>query len=121
MSADDDALRKQLEAAEAIAHIGSWEWTVATGEMTWSDELYRIHGFEPGSVAITLERFLAHTHPDDRERVQREIQSVLRHAGPFSYRAVIVRPDGSSRTLDTVGNTVVEQGATRVYGTCRDV
>src|SRR6185503_8235792 len=107
----DRELRKQFEAAEAIAHIGSWEWTVATGGVTWSDELYRIYGLEPGSVAITLEFFLSRTHPAERDRIEREIQAVLRHPGPFAYREVIVRPDGSSRTLDTVGNAIVDEHA----------
>ncbi|HEY0989298.1 MAG TPA: GAF domain-containing protein [Kofleriaceae bacterium] len=91
--------------------------------MTWSDELYRIYGLEPGSVAVTLEFFLARTHPAERDRIEREIQEVLRHPGPFTYREVIVRPDGSSRTLDTVGNAIVdEHGAIlRLVGTCRDV
>jgi PAS domain S-box-containing protein len=122
-STHDGDLRKQFEAAEAIAHIGSWEWTIATGAVTWSDELFRIYGLEPGSVAVTLELFLSRAHPDERDRIQREIQAVLRHPGPFSYREVIVRPDGSSRTLETLGNTIVnEHGAVaRLVGTCRDI
>src|ERR1700704_4174070 len=121
--ADDGELRKQLEAAEATAHIGSWEWTVATGELAWSDELFRIYGLEPGSTAITLEFFLSRTHPDERARIEREIQGALRHPGPFTYREVIVRPDGALRTLDTVGNTVVDADGTiiRLGGTCRDI
>jgi PAS domain S-box-containing protein len=122
-SADDGALRKQLETAEAIAHIGSWEWTVATGVVTWSNELYRLYGLEPDSVAISLEFFLSRTHPGERDRIEREIQAALQHPGPFAYREVIVRPDGSSRTLDTVGNAIVdEHGAiARLVGTCRDI
>jgi PAS domain S-box-containing protein len=123
MSADGGELRKQLEAAEAMAHIGSWEWTVATGQVVWSDELYRIYGLEPGSQPITLEFFLSRTHPAERERIKREIQAVLQHPGPFAYREVIVRPDGSSRTLDTVGNAIVDEhgGIARLVGTCRDI
>jgi PAS domain S-box-containing protein len=122
-SANDGELRKEFEAAEARAHIGSWEWTLATGEVAWSDELYRIYGVEPSTASITLEFFLARTHPDHRERIQREIQAVLRHGGPFSYREVIARPDGSSRTLETVGKTISnEHGAiVRLIATCRDV
>ena len=122
-TAPDRELRKQFEAAEAIAHIGSWEWTVATGVVTWSDELYRIYGLEPGAVPVTLEFFLSRTHPAERDRVEREIQAALRHPGPFAYREVVVRPDGSPRTLDTVGNAIVdEHGAIqRLVGTCRDI
>ena len=48
---------------------------------------------------------------------------MLQHPGPFAYREVIVRPDGSSRTLDTVGNAIVDEhgGIARLVGTCRDI
>ena len=121
--ATEDELRRQLEIAQSITHIGSWEWTIATGAVTWSDELYRIYGLEPRSVPITLGFFLSRIHAPERDRIQREIQSVLRHPGRFAYREAIVRPDGSVRTLDTVGEAVADgSGATvRVIGTCRDV
>jgi signal transduction histidine kinase len=116
-------LRRQLETAQAITHIGSWEWTVATGKVTWSDELYRIYGFAPRSVPVTLEFFLSRIHPDERDRIGREIQGVLHHPGRFAYRELIVRPDGSIRTLDTLGEAIADDhGATvRLIGTCRDV
>ncbi|HEX7843448.1 MAG TPA: GAF domain-containing protein, partial [Kofleriaceae bacterium] len=121
--ATEDELRRQLEMAESITHIGSWEWTVATGAVTWSDELYRIYGLAPRSVPITLEFFLSRIHPAERDRIQREIQAVLRHPGRFAYRERIVRPDGSVRTLDTLGEAAVDaHGATaRLIGTCRDI
>jgi signal transduction histidine kinase len=118
-----DELRRELDTAQSITHIGSWEWTIATGQVTWSDELYRIYGFEPRSVPITLEFFLSRIHPDERDRIQREIQGVLHHPGRFAYRELIVRPDGAVRTLDTVGEAIADsRGATaRLVGTCRDV
>lgn len=116
-------LRRQLEAAQAITHIGSWEWNVATGSLTWSDELYRIYGLAPRSRPITLEFFLSRIHPDERGRIEREIQGVLHHPGRFAYRELIVRADGAVRTLDTIGEAIAdERGATaRLVGTCRDV
>lgn len=121
--ATEDELRRQLEMAQSITHIGSWEWTVATGAVTWSDELYRIYGLAPRSVPITLEFFLSRIHPDERDRIQREIQTALRHPGRFAYRERIVRPDGSVCTLDTLGEAVVDaHGATtHLVGTCRDI
>ena len=121
-SSRERELRSQLDAAQAITHIGSWEWTVATGTVTWSDELYRIYGYEPRAVDVTLERFLSHIAPEERERIQREIQHVLQQPGRFAYREVIVRADGTRRTLDTIGHAVVEEGVvTKLVGTCRDV
>jgi signal transduction histidine kinase len=118
----EQELRRQLDTAQSITHIGNWEWRVASGEVTWSDELYRIYGFEPRSVAITLEFFLSRIHSSERERVEREIQGALRHPGRFAYRERIVRADGALRTLDTVGEVFGgEHGADRLVGTCWDV
>jgi signal transduction histidine kinase len=120
---DAGALKNQLAAAEAIAHVGSWRWLVATGEVTWSDELYRIYGFEPGSRPITLEFFLSRLRPDDRERIQGEVRAALGRPGRFAYREVILRPDGTPRTLDTVGETLTDAAGQVIglVGTCRDI
>src|SRR5215212_7413965 len=103
-------LREQLEHAEAIAHMGSWRWDLASGAVSWSDELYRIYGPPPRSRPITLEFFLSCVHPDERPRIQREIEAALQQRGRFAYRELIVRPDGELRTLDTVGEVVTDAG-----------
>ena len=64
-----------LATAQQITHIGSWEWTLSTNGVMWSDELYRIYGLKPQSCEITLELFLDKLHPDDRERVSAEVRS----------------------------------------------
>ena len=116
-------LQRQLDAAQQVTHIGSWDWDLATGHVTWSDELYRIYGLEPRKVEISLEGFLARVHPDDRERVQREVSAAVQRGGRFAHRERIVRPDGSVRELDTVGDVLVDtQGRpVTVIGTCHDI
>jgi PAS domain S-box-containing protein len=116
-------LREQLQAAQAITHIGSWAWTVATNEVCWSDELYRIYGYEPGAIEVTLEVFLSHIRENERERIKAEIQSVLVRPGRFFYREVIIRPDGCERILDTMGDTITDDHGSviKLVGTCRDV
>jgi PAS domain S-box-containing protein len=116
-------LERQLEAAQQITHIGSWEWDLATGVVTWSNELYRIYGLAPQSCEITLEGFLARVHPDDRERVQRLVTAAMERGGPFAHAERIVRPDGSVRKLETLGEVLVDGQGRRVslIGTCRDI
>ena len=87
-------LRRQLDTTQSITHIGTWEWKMGGAAVTWSDELYRIYGFEPRAVPVTIEWFLSRIHRDDRDRVEREIQSALVHPGRFTYRERIVRSDG---------------------------
>lgn len=116
-------LEHQLSAAQQITHLGSWEWDVSANVLTWSDELYRIYGFEPRAFEVDFERFMASVHPDDRERVRREVQSALGRPGRFAWSERIVRPDGAVRHLDTIGETrFTDDGRLAVLlGACRDI
>jgi PAS domain S-box-containing protein len=118
-----ESVERQLATAQQITHIGSWEWDVRANVVTWSDELYRIYGLEPGSCEITFEGFLSRVHPDDRERTVREVRGSLARGGDFAYPERIVRPDGSIRELDTRGTVLLDERgeAARLIGTCRDV
>jgi DNA-binding CsgD family transcriptional regulator len=59
-----------LDHAERIGGLGSWQWTPTTGELRWSDNHYRLFGLEPGSISPSTDFVVAHTHPEDRERVE---------------------------------------------------
>jgi PAS domain S-box-containing protein len=122
-NASASRIERQLALAQQITHVGSWEWDARTGAVAWSDELYRIYGLEPQSSEVTFESFLARVHPDDRERVQREVGKVLEQGGSFAYSERIIRPDGSVRQLDTMGEAVRDDEGRGIglIGTCRDV
>lgn len=112
-----------LATAQQITHIGSWEWTLSTNSVIWSDELYRIYGLAPQSCGITFETFLARVHPDDREKVTRSVSEAVKNQSAFRYRERIVRPDGSVRELDSLGEPRFDERGrfTGLIGTCRDV
>jgi signal transduction histidine kinase len=116
-------IEQQLATAQQITHIGSWEWNIDTGAVVWSDELYRIYGLEPQSCEITFESFLGRLHPDDRDRVRSAVQNAIESKKPFGYPERIVRPDGSVRDLDTLGEPSFGARGEFVglIGTCRDV
>jgi diguanylate cyclase (GGDEF)-like protein/PAS domain S-box-containing protein len=93
-----DAERERLLAAQEMAHVGSVEHTVATGETWHSEEFDRILGISAGDRK-DREAILARTHPDDRDRV-REVWQSLDHGlgfADFEYR--IIRPSGEQRWL----------------------
>ena len=60
--------RQQMNEAQRIARVGSWSLDMQTGELAWSDEIYRMFGIPPGTP-LSLEAFTACIHPDDREGV----------------------------------------------------
>jgi len=113
----------QLQEAQAIAAVGSWEWDVATNEVTWSDELYRIFGLDRSSFEATFEAFLTRVYPDDRDPSRRIVEQALGDGRPFTYDHRIVRPDGTVRTLHARGEVIVDgQGrVARMVGTGQDV
>ncbi len=116
-------VERQLAMAQQITHIGSWGWNARTKAVEWSDELYRIYGLKPQSVDITFESFLERVHPADRQRVVGEVTAALERGGRFGYGERIVRPDGSIRHLQTVGEADRDEEGRVVglIGACRDV
>ena len=116
-------LERQLAIAQQITHIGSWEWDLVTRNVVWSDELYRLYGFEPGSRAITVDFFLSRVHESDRASVQGRVAEALDRGGRFAWVERIVRADGAVRELDTIGEVLVGEGGrpTSLIGTCRDI
>ncbi|HMI87570.1 MAG TPA: GAF domain-containing protein [Polyangiaceae bacterium] len=112
-----------LATAQRITHIGSWEWTLSTNTVVWSDELYRIYGLEPQSCVLTFEGFLARVHQDDRAKVTRSVSEAVKHQAAFQYRERILRPDGSIRELDSAGEPRFDDRGRFIglVGTCRDV
>jgi PAS domain S-box-containing protein len=61
---------RNLEEAQRITHVGSWNWNVETGEILCSAETYRIYGEEPFSFPVTESIYLEYVHPEDREYVK---------------------------------------------------
>ena len=91
---------KRLRRAQEIARIGSWELN-AQGEHSWTDELFRIYGFEPGSVSPDVELFESLVDPDDRAFLQRAMEEA--RAQRLKDRTVdvrITRPDGVERIIN---------------------
>ncbi|HTL35635.1 MAG TPA: GAF domain-containing protein, partial [Kofleriaceae bacterium] len=118
-----EAMARQLDVAQAITHVGSWEWDLASGVVSWSDELYRIYGFVPGELKITLEVFLAALHPDDRQRIGAEVEAAMQRGGRFAWVERVVRPSGEVRVLDTIGEVIKNESGQSItlIGTCRDI
>lgn len=99
-----EEMERLLAEAEDLAQMGSWKLDLATGVAVWSDGYYRIHGLEPQAAPPSVEMLLAHTHRDDRERVQAMLESVVEDPESVpdegitaEYRAL--RPDGSVRDV----------------------
>jgi PAS domain S-box-containing protein len=113
----------QLADAHRVAHIGCYEWIPAIDTVNWTEELYRIFGFQPGEVQPTLEAYLERIHPDDRESTQKRIEQCMREDIPFEAEERFVRPDGSVRFLLSQGRCFFDENrqARKLVGTCHDI
>jgi PAS domain S-box-containing protein len=115
--------RELLEESQRSGHIGSWEWDIAANVVAWSDELYRVYGLEPGSVAVTFETFLERVHPDDRANVSHTIEAALETRQPFGFDHRVIRPDGAVRVLHARGRVITDEDRVpvRMIGSGQDI
>jgi PAS domain S-box-containing protein len=113
----------QLEEAQRLCHVGSFEWDVKSGVVICSDEMYRILGLSRGELEPTREALLALLHPDDRERAKNNAAELLRSGRTFVGEQRIVRPDGTVREIETRGEVARDARgeATAVIGSAMDV
>jgi len=121
-----DSLQKEkqkLALAHKIAKIGSWEWDLVNGNITWSDELFDLHEMKRQNEPLSFDQLLAQIHPDDRKGILDVITKSKETAKPVSFYYRIIRNDGSIRTFYSLGEVIVNEAGKpiKVIGTRQDV
>lgn len=117
------AEREQLLCeAQSLAHIGNWVANLRTGELAWSDEIYRIFGYEPRSFKPSVAAFKASVHPEDLDKVLAS-ESRAQETGMHDVIHRIVRPDGTVRHVHEIARSECDQAGNiiRFSGTVQDV
>ncbi len=116
-------LTRRVNNAQQLANMGDYDWHIASDTNHWSDQLYRIYGHEPQSFNATYERFIAHLHPDDRERIMEIHQQAYASGEPYQMIERVQRSGGESRYLSTNGQVIMDEEGTpvRMRGTCIDI
>ena len=122
----NDALRRseaRLANAQKIARLGNWEWTLASNQLLWSDEVYRIFGLSPDTFGASYDAFIGHVHPDDRQLVRHAVDRALHEKEPYSIQHRIVCPDGAEKVVHERGEALFDdEGRPLVMtGTVQDV
>lgn len=113
---------QRLKEAQAVGHVGSFEWDARTDKFYWSDEMFRIHGMEPQSREMTPEKVLTFVHPDD-QAILAALMNMRTTAGRVEITHRIVRPDGAIRTIcKQIQSFAGEDGiVTHFAGTAQDI
>lgn len=118
-----------LAEAEGIAQLGSWFWDTDSEQVRWSDGLFKVLGFEPGSVEVSVDLFLQCIHPGDRSlfvkanRTFTAADSSLPNGMLPRMQLRVCRPDGEMRLVELSGRVVLNQDGRprRLVGTVHDL
>jgi PAS domain S-box-containing protein len=106
----EDILRRSeayLSEAQRLSQTGSWACVPATGQMTyWSEETFRVLGFDPARGPPRYKEFLRRIHPDDRARTMEHFETAIRQKLDFDVGYRIVHPGGEVREIHAIGHPV---------------
>src|SRR5713101_4123534 len=106
----EEALRRSeayLAEAQRLSRTGSWAGEPEPGDITyWSEECYRVLGFDPDGGIPRVERFFQRIHPDDRASTSEQLERASREKTEFEFDYRIVHPGGEISEIHTVGHPV---------------
>ncbi|HNB50345.1 MAG TPA: PAS domain S-box protein, partial [Anaerolineales bacterium] len=112
----------KLAHAQSLAHLGSWDDYLPTGELSWSDEMYRIMGF-PLHTPVRLAEIMSVFPPDELKRFQEALHTSIHEGRPYSMDYRIVRHDGTERYIHDEGEVVRDENGVPLWmrGTTQDI
>jgi PAS domain S-box-containing protein len=120
----EDALKRSeafLAEGQRLSRIGSLSWRVETGEITWSEELYRIFGFER-DVPVTLDLIGSRVHPEDIPMMNDMVERARGGVTDFEYEHRLQMPDGSVKYLHLIAHRIRDnEGRLEYIGAVQDV
>ena len=116
-------IQKQMFAqAQALAHIGNWQWDLKTKKLTWSDELYNIYELAPQSE-IASEKIALYNHPEDAGIINKHMRWSEETLSPHEFFYRIILKDGRQKILHAKGEVKLDDNKSPVemFGTLQDV
>jgi len=120
----EDALKRSeafLAEGQRLSRIGSLSWRVETGEIMWSEELYRIFGFER-DVPVTLDLIASRVHPQDMPLMNDMVEKARGAARDFEYKHRLLMPDSSVKHLHLIAHGIRDNSGRLEYiGAVQDV
>ena len=114
----------RLAESQEIAHLGSWDTNIQTGETIWSEELYKLLGYKPNEVEASPDNFYARVHKDDIDHVKQELERPFNEPGhEYQSEFRIVLPNNTVRIVSEHGKIIRDQqgNPSRYVGTTLDI
>jgi diguanylate cyclase (GGDEF)-like protein/PAS domain S-box-containing protein len=114
---------QRLKQAQQVAQLGSFEWDLGSGTMRWSDEHFRLWGYEPGSLQPDRAAFASRVHPEDLEYVQQQVDEAVRKRQPYRCVHRLRWPDGTEHYIQARAEPVINpQGqVVQMIGTVQNI
>jgi PAS domain S-box-containing protein len=103
-----------LAEAQRLTHIGSYSWRVATDEIKWSEQLYRIYEFEIG-VPVTRELIRARVHPEDVTLIEKMVEQARNGCNDFEWQYRLLMPNHSIKYIHAVAQATRDQNGQLEY------
>jgi two-component system cell cycle sensor histidine kinase PleC len=115
--------QQQLDEAQAIGHMGHWQWTVGTDVIDFSDEIYRIFGVARGAFVPTLDKINAMLHRRDVGRLMQAFQRAIIEKNNYDMEFRVIRPDGETRYVRCEGRCETDDDGdvTALFGIMQDI
>jgi PAS domain S-box-containing protein len=120
----EDALRRSeayLAEAQQLSHTGSFGWNPSTGEIFWSEETYRITGYDR-SLKPALDLVFQRVHPDDLALVRQTLDRGAQGGTDLNFEHRLLMPDGSTKYVHVIGRSLKnESGCSEFVGSVMDI
>jgi len=115
--------REQLSEAQRVAKVGSWEWDAATDVVTWSEEMFRIMGRDPGQPAPSYQEHPLLFTPAGWERLRVAVEEALKNGAPYELELEAIRADGNFVWTSARGEALhdVKGKIIKLRGTVQDI
>lgn len=112
-----------LTEAQRLAQIGNWDYDIATGKITWSEELFRILGRDRALGEPNYAENLLLYHPDDAAKLHQAVEKIFIDGQPYYLRLRLLRSDGSIQYTQATGQAEFNQFGkiVRLFGTTQNI
>lgn len=114
---------QRLERAQAIAHIGNWEWDIPSNRLDWSQEVYRLYGLDPAKDRPHYDIVINTLSPECRDAFIKSIEDSLKHDKSFEGEYSIILPDGTMKFTHTKGELIRDKEGRplKMFGVVQDI
>ncbi len=115
--------KQQLDEAQQMAHLGSWDWNIAESQIICSDEAKRLYAFDASKSVLDLDDFIKTLHPEDKDGVLAALDDVLSGQANYDVEYRIIQPSGEVHYIHAQGHLICDeqQRPQRMVGTSLDI